>query len=474
MKTNRYLLLTFGVMLSLYSCKNDNEIDTPSISSYKTAEVSYMGDSIPLSVTTAGNYPLNSLKFTFFQADQRISEHLLPIKEPGIYEDKLLIPFTKDANDGAAEIQIMIKNRNFNYSTMLVPLKIQRPKFPYLILKTAYGDYRMEPVAGDPYKYAVTAQFPNTKLPAIIEAPAYGENGNSFYFGGKSIKAFASPSDSIPLQTLSASGTAYTVSFDTKSFEAEPMLKPSFAAVEFPAYVNNLAVIEINLNQNQDVHIDGISDLSAWFIDPTFLDKKNNSTYTFRAIHGKYRITADQVLKYFRIEPMNGNELADFNNTSKTGAVYVNGGIGDMTGPATDERFGIPSISSNPSRWNPEKNIAMAPMGNGIYELKLIANSTLFMSNVTSSTAGISFYKNSRTLDNGFNLTISQNLYGSPGSPLPAGGTPRFEVKSATASSNAPMLTTLSNRTLGSGKTYVFRLDTNDPTAKLTITLQDN
>lgn len=466
---NRKFLPVIGIFLLLNACKKEGtEIDTPTITSFQTADIAYMADSIPLSVTAAGNYPLSSIKVTFSRDGQRISENIIPIKEAGTYNDKLLVPFVKDLEDGPAQIQLMVKNRNFDYSIQTIPIQVSRPKFPYLTLKTAYGDYKMEPVAGEPYKYAVTQAFPSTILNALIEAPAFGDNGNAFYFGGKTIAAYASDQDSIPFQKIIAEGSPFTVSFDTRTFEAEPFLKPSFGGIEFPAYSNNTAVIEHAFSQNQTIALDGILDINSWWIDPTFLEDNGDGTYKFRAIDGQYRITADQNLKYFKIEPMEGDGLADFNPATHSGGVYINGGSGNLVGSAPVERLGIPSLTSNPTLWDAEKNIAMAPLGDGIYQIRLIAGTTLFQSNVSGSNVGISFYQNSRTIDNPFPITLTQTLYGSPGSPSSSAGSPRFELNPG----NSSMVVSGSNRSLGNGRTYIFTLDTKTSPASLSISLE--
>lgn len=469
-KTN--LLPVLGVFLSVYSCQKEVKIDTPAITSYQTAEVAYMGDSIPLTTNVSGSYPLSSIKITFFRDAEKISESLIPVREGGAYSNKILVPFVKNAEDGTAEIQIMVKNRNFNYTTLLLPIQVTRPKFPYLTLKTAYGNYKMDPVAGELYKYAVTSAFPVNKVNALIEAPAYGENGNAFYFGGTAIMANATTQDSIPFQTAAAPGTPFTISFDTRTFEGRPFLKPSFGDIEFPAFEANAAVIEHDFAQNQTIVIDGFTDISSWWVDRSFLDKNSDGSYKFRAASGKYRVRADQALKYFKIEPMSGNALADFNATNKTGGVWINGGIGDQGGSAPAERLGFPSLTSNPTLWNPEKNIAMAPLGNGVYQIKLVAGTHLFLSNVSGSTAGIGFYQGSRSMSAPFNLVLTQTLYGSPGSPSSSAGSARFELKAATASSVGPVIATGSNRSLGNGRTYVFTLDTKVNPASLVIDIE--
>lgn len=471
MRRKMHFLLMFVAVLLFSSC-DDDKIDVPQISSYDIVESAYMADSIPFAVTVDADYPLNSIRILFFFNEEKVSENIIPVNNPGTYGQKLYVPFVKDIPDGTAEIQIMAKNKNFDYSTQTVSLNIVRPKYPYLTLKTAYGDYRMEPVPGQNYKYAVTRVFPATDLKAIIEVPAYGDNGNSFYFGGTTIKANALNTDSIPFLTDLPAGSEYTVSLDIRTYKAEPFLTPSFDGAEFPDFAGGLAVLEKNLSQNQSISIRGFLDIADWWIDPTFLDKNDDGTFKFRAMNGKYRITADQNLKYFRIEPMNGDALADFDPTTATGGIWVNGGIGSMPGSAPAERLGIPSMSANPCLWNAEKNIAMAPMGNGIYQVKLIANQTMFLSNVSGSNVGIGFYQNSRSKNNAFALDLVQTLYGSPGVPDPSGGSARFELNNGTGDSNGQIIVSGSNRSLGNGRTYVFTLDANSSPAKVSISLE--
>lgn len=468
------LFLSFWGLLLLYSCDDKQKIDTPQTSTYSIAESAYMADSIPLSITVDSQYDMSSVRILFFFNDEKVSETLIPTNTAGTFDRKVFVPYTKDAPDGKAELQIVTKNKNFNYSVKTVPINISRPKFPYLTLKTTYGDYKMEPVSGEPYKYAVTSTFPSKSINAVIQAPAIGENGNLLYFGGKTIAATTTVPDSIRFQTDQPLGSAITVWFDTRSFEAEPFLKPAFGEHLFPTFGSGLAILEENFTQNQEIAITGFQDLEDWWINPTFLDKIPgiNGVYKFRAINGKYRITADQNLKYFRIEPMNGTNLADFNATNYTGGVWINGGVGDQGGSAPAGRLGIPSMEKNPCLWNADKNIAMAPMGNGIYQIKLVANQTLFLSNISGSTAGISFYKNSRSKSNSFALDLVQTLYGSPGSTQSSAGSARFELKAAIGDSNGQMIATGSNRTLGANRTYVFTIDTKSTPAKISISLE--
>lgn len=479
MSKKRNFLLVLSSLVALYSCKDDKvEIDTPTISASSSAELAFMGDSIPINIVANGDYPLSNIKVTFYQNGEQISESLIPTAKGGNFSKNIYVPFVKNLDDGPAEVQVKVSNKNFDFSYATLPIQVNRPKFPYLTLKTKFGNFRMEPVAGEEYTYTTTQQIPEKRVNAIIEAPAYQENGNPITFGGSEINTVVSTQDSIPFEVVNIPEAGYTITFNTKTFEGTPFLKPSFGGIEFPAFENGIAVIEAEFTQNQLIAFDGITNIADWWIDQSFLANNGDGTYNFRAVDGKYRVTADQNLKYFKIEPMDGDKLADFDPVTKTGGVWVNGGVGDQQGPAPVERLGFPSMSSNGSVWNPEKNFAMAPLGDGIYQIKLIAGVNLFMSNVPStngaSTGGLAFYQNSRSFDNFFALDLVQTLYGSPGQPTSAGGSARFELKNSfnNLSNGAPIISTGSNRTLGANRVYVFTLDTKVSPAAVSITLE--
>ncbi|MDR1371313.1 MAG: DUF5125 domain-containing protein [Dysgonamonadaceae bacterium] len=465
-----FLFLIFAVIL-FFSCNNDDKIDIPQISSFDIVEQACMADSVPFSVTVNADYPMNSVRIQFYSNNEKVSERIIPVNKSETCSGKLYVPFVKGIDDGISEVRIIAKNKNFDYSTKSVSLQIVRPKFPYLTLKTAYGDFRMEQVPGELYKYAVDYAFPVQEFSGIIEAPAYGDNGNSFYFGGLTVKENALPVDSILFLTDLPVGELYTVSFDIRSYDIEPFVKPSFDGVEFPDYADGLAVVEKDFIQDRQIQIRGFLDIAEWWIDPTFFDTDADGSYKFRAANGKYRVTADSNLKFFRIEPMNGNVLADFDPVAKTGGLWVNGGIGDMGN--LPNPLGIPSYETNACLWDPAKSFAMAPMGNGIYQVKLISEMTIRQS-TSGNTVGIAFYQNSRSLNNPVMLNLVQTLYGNPGVEDSSGGSERFMLKtSPNAYSQGYYIATGSNRALGGGQKYVFTLDTNYSPVQVKISREE-
>ncbi|MDR3188298.1 MAG: DUF5125 domain-containing protein [Prevotellaceae bacterium] len=468
-KKNAFFLFCAASALFSSSCEEEAP-DTPQVSSYQLAESAYMADSIPFSVTVSAEYPLNKVRTQLFFEDTKVAEVLLPVNKAGTYSGRLYVPFAKNVANGTAEVRILVTNKNFDISVTSLPIGVLRPEYPYLTLKTAFGDYQMSPVAGEPYQYAATQPFPVQLLMATIETPAYGENGSKVLFGGAPIKESSLPTDSIAFLTDAPIGTPYTVSFNTLTYAAEPFVVPSFGGYEFGDFVNNLATIEDGFTQNQKISIRGFLDLADWWIDPTFLDSNDDGTYEFRAMSGKYRVTADRNLKFFRVEPMSGDALADFDLPTHTGGIWING----------NANIGVPSYTANGCSWTGDKNFAMAPMGDGIYELKLITGKTLhpqqsgnnvnFKFFVASKNTGTGFVNEASTSGNPHMVKIVKNLYGGSSSDDPSGGTERFTVGSG---SNDGNIQSVNNRALVSNRTYLFRVDAKSSPAELSIYLEE-
>lgn len=122
----------------------------------------------------------------------------------------------------------------------------------------------------------------------------------------------------------------------------------------------DLYKVEKELAQNQKIRVAGIPDLSKWWIDPDFFTLEG-SELTFLPLAGKYRITANNALKYFVVETMNGNDFATL-NADGSGAIWI---IGDDIGkPSIDNKIG----------WNTDKALCMAPYAPKKYRITVVAD----------------------------------------------------------------------------------------------------
>jgi hypothetical protein len=119
--------------------------------------------------------------------------------------------------------------------------------------------------------------------------------------------------------------------------------------------------VEKDFTQGQPIVVAGIDDLESWWIDPDYFDP---ATLAFAPISGKYRIIANTAYKFFKVEAMDGDNLATL-QADGTGAIWA---IGDG--------IGKPSLD-NEVKWATEKGLCMVPLGNKKYQLTFVAGTTL-------------------------------------------------------------------------------------------------
>lgn len=362
------------------SCNDKNdEFDAKgncSIHSFEGPEMAYMGDSIAFDFQIAGSgIQLNQSKIQLFFGETMVSERVMLTPSEGKYSGNLLIPFIKDMEDGSVDLKLRIQNERFANAVNERTIKVVRPLFPKLILRDADGvAHEMQPTIGDPYKYTVTDVFPS-ELYATIEAPKYGENGNAMVFGSSDGKITNGSNDQINF-TADIDGE-YTVTFNTKTYEGTPFIKFALNDVEFESIDNTRSKVEMELKQGKDIQITGLkADYANYWVNPAFFRKvkgTDGKTLRFMGRDGKYRVTVDKSLKYFRVEAMNaaGTDIADLSKGDD--AIWCIG----------DGNIGQPSFSKNAINWSTgEKVIALAPLGNKKHQMVLEAGQSIKKDNI--------------------------------------------------------------------------------------------
>jgi hypothetical protein len=364
MKKQLLFFLMTSSLIGLSSCndKNDeyDDVGKATIVSLEGPSNAYMGDSVSFTFNVAddGEIPLSTTKVQILYGDEIVSERIVLTGTSGTYSGKILIPFLKDIPDGDATVRLHVKNARYAADVKDQPIAVSRPSFPYLTLKTTQGDYRMDPVEGQPYIYKVTGNFPS-ELYGYIEAPKYSENGNVITFGssdGKIVDGIKSPIE------FTADGDGeYTVTFNALTYEGSPFIKFALNGNEFIKIDDNNSKVEMNLTAGQEIQITGLkSDYSNYWIDPAFFNIKkgtNGKILKFRGMDGKYRVTVNKALKYFNVELMNGSALSILG--SGDGAIWING----------DGNIGKPSYSTNKLNWSTNKSLCMTPIGNRKHQI---------------------------------------------------------------------------------------------------------
>ncbi|MCC8188723.1 MAG: DUF5125 domain-containing protein [Bacteroides sp.] len=147
----------------------------------------------------------------------------------------------------------------------------------------------------------------------------------------------------------------------TKTGEVElPALEAYFDGDKMEAVDADNYKIEKEFTQGQVISVEGNTDFDSWWIDPDFFTKGSDGKLTFLPLDGTYRVTANTVWNYFRVEAMDGDELATLQSDG-TGAIWIIG----------DEEIGKPSMD-NAIDWGPERGLCMAQHSPKKYQITLV------------------------------------------------------------------------------------------------------
>lgn len=370
MKLLTYKLLFLFSVILLASCSDDDEkaAGNPVMDIKSEFTNAMYGDSLPFTVSVTDEVPLSTLKARIYYGEEKVSEVVIRTKTNGSYSGKIYVPFFKDTPDGKAKLEFTLQNINFTLTNKTYDLTVTRPVFPYLTFVTASKEYTMLHTSG--HNYELTETLPQ-KIKGYIKAPKTTSNSNELTFGWESGAIAFGSTEPITFSNLTAG--EYTISFNTQDYSAAPFIV---------AYVVNGVKMEklaegdtedrykrdLALKQGDEVRVEGIDDFNEWWIDPDFFTQDGDKL-TFKPIDGDYRIIADFVRRYLKVEVMSGTALASLKEDG-TGAIWI---VGDGAGK--------PALKYAPS-WNPSMGICMAPMGNGKYRASFVAGEMISASNI--------------------------------------------------------------------------------------------
>jgi hypothetical protein len=438
---NYILILISLAVFAFTACNNNNDKDmgNPAIELQNQASQAFYGDSLVFTAMLSDNVPLSTLKVDLYFGEEIVSSTTIRTKENGEYTGKIYIPFYANIPNGTATLEYTVTNTHLGKIVKEVDLPVSRPKFPYLILVSSDGTSYPMTQTNDEYGYSATASFPSSDLLAYIKTPAYGENGNEQTFGWNGSAIEQGLIGNIPFS--SKLNGVYSVTFNTLSYAASPFLTVKINDTEMTRSGDNF-VADLNLTQGQVLNISGIDDIQDWWIDQDwFTASGDNSKLTFKAIAGKYRITADFAKKWFRVEVMSGSSLATL-QTDGTGAIWVIG-----------MDFGKPSLAENEVGWNDTKAVCMVPIGNKKYQITLVGGETV---NTTSVNFKFFYQKGWGGEFAGTDITSSSDLIYANYDPL----------NPTTDNGN---LRLYEGKTLEAGATYVFVVDVSAGNTKATL-----
>lgn len=362
MKIYNYILMILSSIVLLNACSDDDEKTGNPIVDVKTQFGNAMfGDSLPFTVNVSdSDVPLSTVKAKLYYGDEMVSETVIRTKTNGDYSGKLFIPFLQNIPNGTAKLEFVLQNIHFTINSQSYDLSLTRPDFPYLTLVTDEEEIRMERMAL--YEYEVKRDFPK-KVSGYIKAPKIGENGNEINFGWEEDGIKELSTNNIPFSNFPGE---YPITFNTLNYEAYPFIIP-YSVKETPMtrVDDDNYKVEMDFVKGEDLQVDGIDNLSDWWIDPDFLTKSDDGKIKFTAPDGKYRFTANFEYNYFIVEAMSGSSLATLQSDG-SGAIWV---IGD--------KIGKPSYTTNSIGWGDTKAICMVPLGNKKYQISLKAGENI-------------------------------------------------------------------------------------------------
>ncbi len=432
----------FLAALVLFSAceKTDNQgAGNPEIDLQTDFSSALFGDSLSFNIAVSDQQvPLSTLKVQLYYTDEIVQQTVIRTKENGNYEGKIWIPFYKDVPDAVATIKVIAQNISKTITEENFDLALSRPDFPFLTLVTAGAEYRMEKIGTN--SYAASEEFPFS-VKGYIKTPKVGESGNEMTFGYEGSQIALGSVTDIPFSN-SSSGK-YSITFNTFDFSASPFIVAYALNGTVMKRINdNLFQVDLQLNQGEELTIDGFEDLSDWWIDADFITKEGD-TFKFAAMSGKYKISADLEKKYFVIEAMSGNELATLREDG-TGAIWI---IGDGIGkPALTNAVG----------WTTEKALCMAPIGAKKYQVSLIAGETVNASDIN------------------FKFFHQKNWGGEFSAATLTSGSDLVFVGDGSNGRDSGNLGIIAGKSLTAGKTYVFTVDLSAGNDKATLTIVEN
>ena len=199
----KYLYMTLAGLVVMACQQKEPEFLTTDKGPVQTIHCdadALMGSEFHFSVDLQDPIALSTLKVQLKFDDTVVADTTIRTKTQGTYEGKLLVPFYRDIPDGVATAVFTSQNIQFGLTTEEKDVRVSRPDFEYLTLKSVSGsEYRMEKAGG--FTYAVTGDF-DASVDAFIETAPYDAAGRKLTFGygttGVELKRGTIPSPSIP------------------------------------------------------------------------------------------------------------------------------------------------------------------------------------------------------------------------------------------------------------------------------------
>lgn len=375
MKRIKYLILSLMGLVALSCTDEVTEIQpegNPVLEIENQFSNVHFGDDLPFVATVSDEISLSTLTAVLYFGEEEVSRTTIRTKENGEYSGTIAVPFEKDIPDGTATLEFVLLNTTLKSVTKTFDVPITRAQYPYLILVTENASYPMLPT-GQPNEYAATEAFPSTDLPGYIKTPVLDDKGNEIIFGWEAGAVTEGVSAYIPF--VSPVGGEFSVTFNTLTYEAGPFFEILFNGQKMHMLDKENFELDVELTRGQEITVAGLEDLADWWIDADYFIQKETGLYNFAPVSGKYRVTANIPLQYFRVEVLDGSSPASLKQDG-TGAIWVIG-----------QNVGKPSVENREVGWDPSRALCMAPIGGKKYQLTVVGGET-----VSTNTINFKFF----------------------------------------------------------------------------------
>ncbi len=327
MKHIRYYIMALLALPLMASCGDDDySAPTPAgnpVMSYTApAAAVWMGDEVEVKVNCKddGGVALSTLKANLLFSGQSVDETTIRTKEAGEYTVKLKVPYAQNVPDGKVDIQLTLQNVSTKSNTETLSFDIKRPHFNNLQFVSADGvKYDMTEKSDFVYQ----AVLPSSKK---TFKGYFATKDGKFVFGSSTGKDI-SLGETGNFNFTSENMNDVVVTFDAKNYTAGPTDVLPVTILDFAdTDAGKTWIGEIKQGATCNLTINGNNLPDDWYYDSDWFQKEDGS-YTFKAITGRYTVLADFTHKSFRIWTMNGSEPMSLNGDG-TGALWIIGNEG--------------------------------------------------------------------------------------------------------------------------------------------------
>lgn len=390
MKYLKTLALMLAAASLVVACNDDDMVPgNPVMDVTGDLGSAFFGDTLRFNIKASdAQVPLSTIHAEIYYGSEKVSEQVIRTKVSGAeYPVAVYVPYMANIPDGDATLRLTLQNINFTTTEQNYSVSVSHKLYPNLTFVTDDGDeYVMTRESA--YTYSVTDNFPQ-QVKGKIYTPE-NDFGDRVVFGYESGEIKVDGMNSIPFSYAKAGN--YTISFDTYTFEGAPFISPTINGENTETLDDDSSFVDLNLAKGALLEFDGFPDFENWWLNPDFIQKNADGTYSFMAYDGTYRFIADMKLKYFKVVKLVGSEPATLSQDG-TGNVWI---IGDG--------MGYPSTSNQPA-WEPSKAIPMAPTSDRTYQVTVVGGINININDINFKFFGQAAWADQ--IPNGIELTGS-------------------------------------------------------------------